>query len=351
MLGSLKRLIPILLGLTLLSSVNAQQPEVKETLHARVDPRTPAYQRLQDLSGNLASAGTDTMETVMKMWIEDFTRLYPKVTITQEARGSMTAEPALTAGRTQLATLSRELMPDELARFKQKFGYEPLVIKVALGSFRTPAKTAALTFYVHESNPITKLTFAQLDAIYCTTRRRGYKEDITNWGQLGAGREWVNRPIHLVGVVQPDGVSNNIRIMICDDGEFKRNILEEKIDHSPGAVGVLSRIVMDVSKDPAAIGYGGFHSRQPGTKPIAIATTKRGPFLMDTWKTVSTAQFPLTRFNYIIVNRPSGRSMDPTIKEFLKYVLSREGQKAVEREGIFLPLPAHITKAERAKLG
>jgi phosphate transport system substrate-binding protein len=347
---SIKQLIPILMGLTLAASVMAQQPVVKETLHATVDTRTPLYQPARNLSGNLMSVGTDTMETVMKLWIDDFTRLYPKVRMNLESKGSMTAEPALTAGRAQLAPLSRELMPDELARFKQKFGYEPLVIKVALGSFRTPAKTAALTFYVHESNPITKLTFAQLDAIYCTTRKRGYKQDITTWGQLGARGDWANRPIHLIGVMQPDGVSNNIRITICDDGQFKNNIMEEKIDHTPDAIGVLSRIVIDIAKDSAAIGYGGFHSRQPGTRPIAISTTERGPYLLDTWETVSTAQFPLTRFNYIIVNRPPGQLLDPTVKEFLMYVLSRDGQKAVEKEGIFLPLPARISKAERAKL-
>lgn len=343
-------LLLVLAGLTLLASARAQEATFQETLRATVDARTSSYKPVEDLSGNLMSVGTDTMEAVMKMWIEDFTKLYPEVKINMEAKGSLTAEPALTEGRAQLAPLSRELMPNELARFKKKFGYEPLVVKVALGSYRTPTKTVALTFYVHESNPIKKLTFAQLDAIYCTTRKRGYKEDLTTWGQIGAGGEWATRPIHLVGVMQPDGISNYIRLMICNDGEFKSGIREEKIDHSPGAVSVLTRIVTDVSNDPLAIGYAGFHNRQPGTKQVSLAETARGPFLTGSFEEVTSARFPLTRYIYILVNRPPGKPLERNVKEFLKYVLSRDGQKAVENEGIFLPLPARVSRQELVKL-
>lgn len=346
----LRRLLPILLGLTLLTAVRAQQPEFKETLHATVDSSIPSYKPIKELSGTLTSVGTDTMETVMKMWVEGFTKLYPQVTINMEAKGSMTAEPALTEGRAQLAPLSRELMPDEVARFKKKYGYEPLVVKVALGSYRTTSKTVALTFYVNESNPIKELTLAQLDAIYCTTRNRGYKADITTWGQVGASGEWANRPIIPVGVMWPDGIPNYIRLTVCRGGEFKSSIRTEKIDHSPGALSSFDRIARDVSQEPSAIGYAGFHNRQPGTKPIAIAETDRGPFLMGSFEDVASARFPLTRYLYILVNRHPKQPLEPKVKEFLKYVLSQEGQKAVEKEGIFLPLPARVSKQEMIKL-
>jgi phosphate transport system substrate-binding protein len=310
----------------------------------------PSYKPAKKLAGEMTSIGTDTMEAVMKLWIEGFTRIYPKVSIKQEAKGSMTAEPALTEGRSQLAPLSRELMPDELARFKKKYGYEPLVVKVALGSYGTPTKTVALTFYVHESNPIKQLTFAQLDAIYCTERKRGHKEDITTWGQLGATGEWANRSIKPVGVMQPDGISNYIRLRICNDGVLKPGIKEEKIDHSDAAISVLTRIVLDVSHDPLAIGYAGFHNRQSGSKPVALAETDRGPFLMGTFDEVASARFPLTRFIYILVNQSPGKPLEPKVKEFLKYVLSDEGQQAVAKEGIFLPLPAQVVKQERTRL-
>src|SRR6266404_6608351 len=136
-----------LVCLTLLTSSRAQDTTAREMLHATVDPGIPSYKPVKDLSGNLMSVGTNTMETVMKMWIDGFTKLYPKVMINVEAKGSSIAEQALTAGRSQLAPLSRELMPDELVRFKEKYGYEPLAIKVALGSYRIPTKTGTLTFF------------------------------------------------------------------------------------------------------------------------------------------------------------------------------------------------------------
>lgn len=327
-----------------------QQPAFRETLHAPADPQTPVYQPVKDLSGELRSVGTDTMETAMNLWIAGFKALYPQVTIHMEAKGSLTAEPALTEGRAQLAPLSRELMPDELARFRARYGYDPLVIKVALGSYRTPTRTVALTFYVNEHNPIDKLTFAQLDAIYCTTRKRGYKEAISNWGQLGAAGEWANRPIHPVGVMVPDGISNYIRLTICQDGTFKNGIRQEKIDHSEGAVSVLDRIVTDVSQDPSAIGYAGFHNWKPGTRQLALAEADRGPFLKGTFEEIRSARYPLTRYIFICVNRPPGTPLDQKVSEFLKYVLSIDGQRAVEKEGIFMPLPARIVRQERTRL-
>src|SRR5229473_3285365 len=212
----------------------AQGPAFKETLRAKADTRLPAYKPAKALSGELTSIGTDTMENLMKLWIEDFTKLYPRMTIKMEAKGSLTAEPALTEGRADIAPLSRELLPSELEHFRKKFGYDPLIVRVALGSYRTPSMTVALTFFVHVSNPISKLNFAQLDAVYCSTRKRGYKEDIARWGQLGLTGEWANREIHPIGIMPPDGISHYIQLMICKDGDLKSSVRFEKIDHSPG---------------------------------------------------------------------------------------------------------------------
>ena len=58
----------------------------------------------------------------------------------------------------------------------------------------------------------------------------------------------------------------------------------------------------------------------------------------------------MSRFIYIYVNRRPGNPLDPKVKEFLKLALSKEGQEAVVKEGIFLPLAANIVDQERAKL-
>ena len=318
-----------------------------KTLRAKADVHLVPYHAVGNLEGTLNSVGTDTMEELMKLWSAGFTSFYPMMALHIEAKGSMTAEPALREGRAQLAPQSRELMPAELERFRSRFGYEPLAVRVALGSYRTPTRTVPLTFYVHETNPIERLTLAQLDAMYCTTRKRGYPEDLGTWGQLGLTGEWKDRRIDLVGVQYPDGVSNNIRLQVCLDGDYKPGIQQQELG---GSLSVLTRIVKVVASDPAAIGYGGFHSKQPGTKQVAIAETAEGRYRLGTFEEVTSGKYPLGRYIYILVNRDPKKPLDPLVKEFLKYVLSRDGQQAIEQEGVFLPLPPGVAKQESAKL-
>lgn len=349
--NSVKYLLAFLAVVILLSSVvRAQDPPFTETLRSKADPRLAAYKPATQLSGSLKSIGADTMERLMKLWFDGFTKFHPQMKFSLEARSSLTAEPALTEGLADMAQLSRELMPAELDRFRKKFGYEPTLIRVGLGSYRTPSMTVALSFYVHKSNPITKLSFAQLDAIYCTGRNRGYQEDLTKWGQLGLTGEWADRPIHAYGVQWPDGISNYIRLLVCKEGELKSEIKGVKIDHSPGVPTAMFRILGEIDKDPAAIGYGGFYGEKPNTKRIAISVSPRGPYSMGNFEEVAAAKYPLTRYIHIVVNRAPGKPLEPRVKEFLKYLLSREGQQAVEREGVFMPLPAPLVKQELQKL-
>src|SRR5258708_24754148 len=326
------------------SLAHSQQLTSPQSLRAKADARLSTYQPLKELSGELVSIDSEWMDDLMKAWIEGFTKLYPTVSIkslTRETVGAMGVEPALTEGRIQLAPVSRELMPFEIERFKKKFGYEPLAIRVALGSYRAPDRVRAITFYVNESNPIKELTLPQLDAIYCSTRRRGYKEDVITWGQLGLTGEWADRELLPVGLQQPEGTGNFLRLRICLDGEFKKGFHELK----PGQpVKGLDRIVKIVSANPSAIGYAGFGNGKPGAKTVAIAETEGGRYFTGTFAEVTSASYPLTRFVHIYVNRVPGTPLDLTVKEFLKYILSREGQQAVEKEGILLPLPANLAK-------
>ena len=101
---------------------------------------------------------------------------------------------------------------------------------------------------------------------------------------------------------------------------------------------------------PNAIGYAGFHNRQPGTHPLLAAETAAGPYYTGTFDEVRTATYPLTRFVYIYVDRPPNAPLAPPVHEFLSYILSLEGQRAVEQEGIFMPLPATLAAEQRAKL-
>ena len=85
-------------------------------------------------------------------------------------------------------------------------------------------------------------------------------------------------------------------------------------------------------------------------KPLALATTDGGPYYEATKENLMQRKYPLTRFITTFVNRAPGRPVDPKVKEFLRYILSREGQQAILRDGNYLPLSEESIKAQLRKL-
>ena len=179
----MNRILRTVALITLLAaSTQAQQ--------AQVDPALPSYQKVSGISGNLNSIGSDTMNNLMTLWAEAFTKMYPNVKVQVEGKGSSTAPPALIAGTAQFGPMSRAMRSTEIDQFEQKYGFKPL-------QFRTSYD--ALAVYVGKDNPLEKLTLAQVDAVFSKTRRRGYKTNVTTWGQLGLTGDWANRPVSLYG--------------------------------------------------------------------------------------------------------------------------------------------------------
>ena len=325
----------------------AQNP-VQETLKAPLDPRLPVYKASsRKLSGEIRSIGADTMETLMKYWIEDFTRIYPGMHFTMEAKSSLTGVPALIAGTADIAPMAREPLLSEQQEFEKKFSYGPLSIEVAGGAYRTPSKSPALVFFVNAANPIDKLTLAQLDAILSTARKRGYREDIRTWGQLGVAGEWANAPIDIYSVKQPNGIPHFLQLRIMEGGDFKAGIRELEVGLP---VPVLDRIVQSVADDRFGIGYAALANEKPNTKVVALAEKEGRPFYRPTFATVTERKYALARPIYICVKRAPGAHLDPKIVEFMRFVLSRQGQEDVIKEGVMLPLRADAVKRERAKL-
>ncbi len=309
--------------------------------HVKVDPNLPAYHPAGPLSGNLKGVQSDTTPGLMKLWIDDFRKFYPDVHIESPIGGSGAAGPVLTNESEDFGFIAREMMIKEETPFRKKFGYEPLAIGVAGGSYRTLAFTDALVFFVNKDNPLDRLSFAQIDAIYSKTRKRGYPEDITRWGQLGLKGEWADKPIHLVGVKIENGFEHFLQQRVLDYGEWKENI-EVRDTVIP-----LSDIV---AANKYAIGYAGFAYVKPGVKTLAIARDAKGPYYKGTLEEVAAQKYPLSRYIYIYVNKRPGKPLDPKLVEFVKFTLSRQGQEDVAKDGIFLPLPAADARAQLAKL-
>ena len=326
----------------------------KETVQAHLDPALPEYQATSSVSGSIRTDGNlEDMGTLMNLWVSAFKKVQPGVHFSLDDVNNSTGKGvrALLAGIPSDVTLTgREMRPAELAAFTKKYGYEPAFIRVAGGSYEVHGKSPATVFFVNKANPLTKLSLDQLDAMYSTTRKRNARAEITTWGQLGLKGEWADRPITLYGLNPAAGTWTFLRGRILLGGEYRDNIKAVKYEHEDAD---WNEMVNDVAQDIGGIGFssGGYAKSNPNLKPLALAETQSGPYYKATLESVETQKYPLSRNVYITLNLRPGSQLDPKVKEFLSFVLSKEGQKVVQQEGEFLPLPAQIVKEERAKLG
>lgn len=294
----------------------------------------------------LHSVGANTMDVLTFGWMQLYRERFPNVDSTMEARSSLSAAPALTSGLADVAPIAREFLPSEHDAFVQKFGYAPLLIRVAGGSFAKANRSHALAVYVHRDNPIQALTLAQLDAIFSTARKRGFAKEVTTWGDLGATGEWAQRPIVLYSIRRPNGIANFFQQRVMLGGEYRPGIRER---NGPSDRVALAAVVESISADPAGIGFAGFAQGQASVRALALAEDQ-GKFVEGTPQTVRDHTYPLSRWAYIAVNRKPGAPLPDLVREFLEVVLSAEGQRVVEQEGAFLPLPAAVVEEERRKL-
>lgn len=296
-----------------------------------VDAAIKPYQRASGVSGNLNSIGSDTLNNLMTLWAEGFGKQYPGVRIQVEGKGSSTAPPALIAGTAQLGPMSREMKATEIDAFEAKFGYKPTQIRVAVD---------ALAVYVNKDNPLEKLTLQQVDAIFSKTRSCGHPADISRWGQLGLGGAWAARPISMYGRNSASGTYGFFKTVALCDGDFKDTVKEQ-----PGSASV----VQGITEDTLGIGYSGIGYKTSGVKAIKLAPKDGEPYYDTEAETVLGGNYPLARFLYVYINKKPGVAPQPLIREFIEYVLSRDGQEIVVKDG-YLPLPADVISAELSRL-
>lgn len=289
------------------------------------------YAKTGGVSGNLNSIGSDTMNNLMTYWAEGFNKLYPNVKIQIEGKGSTTAPPSLISGTAQIGPMSRAMKPTEIDGFEKKYGYKPTEIKTSLD---------ALAVYVNKDNSIKGLSFPQVDAIFSKTRKGGYKEDIKTWGQLGLTGEWVSRPVSLYGRNSASGTYGFFKEHALYKGDFKSTVKEQ-----PGSASV----VQGITEDRYAIGYSGIGYRTSGVRSVPLSFKEGEPYKDAEMANVLNGSYPLARFLYVYINKKPGQPLDPLVKEFVKFILSKEGQDVVVKDG-FVPLPASVVEEELKKI-
>jgi phosphate transport system substrate-binding protein len=286
------------------------------------------------------------LKVLVEKWFEKFKTYHPETTLTISPpyAGSLGAIE-LMKGDLDFVFVSRELKPDDIKGFKDKFGYDPLSVPVSGGSYRHFGALDAIGFYVNKDNPIEKITFDQLDAMYSSTHHRGGKP-INKWGDLGLTGEWADKPVKLYGIKPWNGFEEFIRqrVLSVGDkrGEWREDIAFEK---------VVFPMAKKVSDDRYGIGYSGIAYLDAGVKVIPVVEKAGATPQAPTYENVALATYPLSRLTFFNTNKAPGKPLNPALDEFLRFVLSREGQQVVLDQAIYIPLRANQVQSGRALLG
>ncbi len=283
---------------------------------AKVDPNLPTYEPVSGVSGNLNSIGSDTLNNMMTLWAEGFQAIYPNVNIQIEGKGSSTAPPALIEGTSQLGPMSRAMKDSEIDAFEKKFGYKP----TAVGS-----SIDALAVFLNKDNPLDNLTMQQVDSLFSSTFKRG-GTPLARWGQLGVTGGLADRAISLYGRNSASGTYGFFKKVALEGGDFSPRVKEQ-----PGS----SSVVQGVASDLNGAGYSGIGYMTSGVKAVDLDGVAPTP------ENCISGDYPLARTLYIYVNKSPTESMDKLTYEFLRYVLSKQGQEVVAKDGYY-PLPAPI---------
>ncbi len=284
-----------------------------------VDSTIPLYSKVSGVSGNIDSVGSDTMNNLMTLWCQKFNEYYPNVRCQIEGKGSSTAPPALIEGVSQFGPMSRKMKGKEIDAFEKATGYKPVAL---------PTSIDTLAVYVNKDNPVNCLTIEQTDAIFSKTRNCGETSDIVIWGDLGLEDAWQNKPISSYGRNSASGTYGYFKKKALCKGDYKDSVKEQ-----PGSASV----VQGITKDIFGIGYSGIGYKTSGVKAVEVKK-EGGQCEAPTLENVVSGKYPLGRYLYLYVNKPPNQQLDPLRKEFLLFILSKEGQEVVVKDG-YLPLP------------
>lgn len=298
---------------------------------ARVDPALPEYQRTGDVTGTVSSVGSDTMVNLMTLWAEAFQHHYPNVAVQVQGAGSSTSPPALTEGTAVFGPMSRRMKAREIEAFEARHGYRPTAIRVAVD---------ALAVFVHRDNPLPGIALSELDAVFSATRRCGQRETIDRWGQLGLTGAWKDRPIQLFGRNSVSGTYGYFKDSALCNGDFRATVNEQ-----PGSASVVQAVATSLN----GIGYSGMGYRTSGIRALPISRRPGGPYVEATAENATRGTYPLARYLYLYINKRPDTPLSPLEREFVRMVLSREGQQIVVKDG-YVPLPASIVGRELARL-
>lgn len=331
----------------------------------------PPFKPSAPMVGTIRQWGSNYLadSSLEKRFEDAFHKFHPDVKFENNLSSTFIAMAGLYTHKADIAPMGRRPTWDELQSYQRVFGTLPVEIVMATGSFDVSGWTFALVPFVNKDNPLSRLTVEQLDGIFGAQRdggwdrnswnekaARGPDKNIRTWGQLGLKGEWANKPIHVLGYNLNYHFPRDFAEKVFEGG-YKWN--ERLVEYSnkvrtgggSGDFGKLytagEQMVEAVGHDKYAITYATMlFASKPGVKTVPLAKTVAGPFVMPTLESVQDRSYPLAREVYFYANRAPGRKLDPLVAEYLRFIVSREGQAAVMADGKYLPMTPEMAAAQ-----
>jgi phosphate transport system substrate-binding protein len=362
------------------ASAAAQQPDLSQ-----IPPYRPEFK----VAGGLRIAGSELKGNV-DLLVEGFKKFHPDAAVsTNFMTSSEGALGLMYAGVSDVAPMGDDAKITDMMPFYDTFRYVPTEISVATGGFEARGTLWPMAIVVNKANPISHLSVEQLDRIFGSERSGGWEigpqadnnllftakyaraaaSNLRTWGQLGLKGAWAKQEIKTFGYVAPGFAVNFERKVMHWSTKWNPNFMEyveakEATNDAAGKAINTDAMLQEISRDKYAIGFvalmhvdgscvnpdGSKCVVYPDVKALPLSKTDSDPAVPLTADTVANRSYPLTRDAYIYVNRAPGRPLDPKVREFLRFILSREGQQIIAKSGIYSPLPAAVIREQLAKL-
>jgi phosphate transport system substrate-binding protein len=286
------------------------------------------------------------MAEIMSLWEKGFHRYQPGVTFDDRLKGTVSGMAGLYSGVTDLSLMGREIWPAEVMAYQQVTGHFPTGIQVAIGSYDVPTKADALVIFVHRDNPVSVLTLLQLQRIFSCGDEA--ESSVRNWGDLGVQGPFAAKRIHVYGYRLDNAAAIFFKNTVLKQAEWRCGITTFSNQTGPDGNRIDSgQLILDaLRKDPGGIAISNPHYANSVVKSVSLALKSGGSPIPPTKEAVASGRYPLARAIYLYFNREAGKPPDPRVIEFLRYVLSSEGQEDVVREGAYLPLPENVRRAQ-----
>ena len=327
----------------------------------------PHYVPGRQLSGWIRLHGSNYLVDgkLGEYWQHGFAKYQPKLRISFYLPTAASAFAALYYNQADLVMGHRPSFYDLLA-YQRIMGFNPVEITAVTGSYDVPGWENSTVILVNKDNPLKGITMEQLDGVFGAARdggwsgtnfrpdwARGPEKNIRTWGQLGLTGEWADKPINVYGF--------NLRYNTATDFADKVLKASDKWNENIHAYAHIvqpdgkryiqaDQITDALARDKYAIAFNRYRGERPGIRRLDVAARDGRPFVAHTLETVQDRSYPLYQEAYFYTSVKPGTKMDPNVKEFLRYVLSQEGQAEVMRDGKYLPLTAAVVREQLAKL-